>query len=95
MSIKSRAIVQLAKLGCALEVDMVAELLTHVAIHADMVEEIVALENVMVLDHPKVGSTDKRLENGGRDVGVVVRSQRIANIVQQSADDIFIIQIIA
>ena len=74
---------------------MIAELLTHVAIHADMLEEIIALENVMVLDHPKIGFINKRLENGSRDVGVVVRSQCIANIVQQSADDIFIIPAIA
>ena len=88
MRIKSRTIVQLTKLGCALKVNMVAEFLTHVRIHADMMEKIVTLENVMVLDHPKVEFIDKRLEKSGRDVGVVVRSQRIANIVQQSADDI-------
>jgi len=49
----------------------------------------------MVLDHPRIGFTNKRLENGCRDVIVVIRSQCIANIVQQSADDIFIIPSIA
>ena len=95
MGVKGRTVVQLAKFGCTLEVVMIVELLTHVAIHVYMVEKIVALENVMVLDHPKIGFTNKRLENGCRDVGVVIRPQCIANIVQQSADDIFIIPSIA
>lgn len=72
MGIKSGVVVQLTKLGCALEVVMTPELLTHIAIHPDMVEEIVTLENIMVLDHPKVGFTDKRFEDGSRNVRVVV-----------------------
>ena len=52
LRIKRRGIVLCAELGCIFKMRMIAELLAHVAIHAEMVEKIIALENTVMLHHP-------------------------------------------
>ena len=74
-----------------LEVWMPAELLAHVAVESQEVEEVIPLEDAVVLDHPMVLLRHEGLDNGGGDVGVVVRAERIADVVQQHADHIFVV----
>ena len=70
---------------------VVPEHVAHVPVQADVVKEVVALENAMVLHHPQIGLAHKGLQNGGCDVRVVVGAQGVANVVQQGADDIFFV----
>jgi len=55
------------------------------------VEEIKSLEDTMMLDHPVVLLRHEGLDDDGRDVGVIVWSQRIADVVQQRANNIFLV----
>ncbi len=70
---------------------MILELVAQVAIHAQVVEEVVALEHAVLFDHPEVFRAYERLEDGGGNVRVVVAAQGVTDIVQQRADDIFLI----
>lgn len=45
----------------------------------------------MVLDHPVIFPADEWLQQHGCDVGMVVTSQRVANVVQQCADHVFLV----
>lgn len=54
-------------------------------------EEIVALKHAVLLDHREVLGTDKRLEDGSSDVGMVVAAEGVADVVQQSAYDVLFI----
>ena len=54
-------------------------------------EEVVALEDPVHLDHPVIRLGHERLEDGGGDVGVVVGSERVADVVQQRADDVLLV----
>ena len=57
------------------------EVIAQIAVQPDVVEEIVALEDAVVLHHPVVFVTHKRLEDGGGNVRVVKAAQRVANVV--------------
>ena len=93
---KGRAVVLLAELGRAREqLGLVAELLAHVRVQANLVEEVVALKDAVVLHHPQVFGADKGLEDGGRDVRVVVAAQRVPNVVQQRTHHIFLVAPVA
>ena len=61
-----------AELDGRLVLRVILELLAQVAIHAQVVEEVIALENAMLLDHPVILGTDERLEDGCGNVRVVV-----------------------
>ena len=50
--IERRIVVEVNELSCVFEVRLASKHLTHIAIHANMVKEIVTLKNAMVLDHP-------------------------------------------
>ena len=71
-----------------LEMRVAAELLAQVAVEAEVVEEIIALEDAMVGDHPVQFLVDERLQDGRGDVGVVVAAQRVADVMKQGPDDI-------
>ena len=44
-----------------------------------------------LLDHPVVGVGDERLEDRRRDVGVVVRAEDVADVVEQGAHDVLVV----
>src|SRR3979490_394327 len=75
-------VINLAETCSAMEVGVAAKLLAHVWIHADMLEEEVALENSVLLNHPVVGLRYERLEDGGGDFRVIPGTQRIADVVK-------------
>ena len=56
-----------------------------------MVEKVVALENPVMLDHPVVRLRDKGLQYHRRHVSMIEAAKRIANVMQQSADDVLVI----
>ena len=60
---------------------MVFEHIPHIAVQPNVVEEVVALKNPVVLHHPQVCFTDKRLQNRRRNVRMVERAQCVANVV--------------
>src|SRR5580658_6686036 len=68
-----------------------AELLPHVAVHADVVEEIVALKNAVLFHHPMIFFGNERLEDGGGDVRMVEGSERVSNVVQQGAGHVLVV----
>jgi len=66
-----------------LEVLIAAELLTSVLVKADVVPEVVPLEDAVVLHHPPVRFRDKWLQDAGGDVGVIERRKVVANVVNE------------
>ena len=68
-----------------------AKLLAHARVEPDMLEKKVALEDAVLFDHPVVGFGHERFQDGRRHLGVIPRAQRIADVVQQRADDIFLV----
>ena len=45
--------------------------LPHVSVHSKMVKKIVSLEDAVMFYHPMVGFTNKRMQDGSRDIGVI------------------------
>ena len=77
-----------------LEIRMTAERVPHGAIQAKMVEKVIPLKNPMVLDHPMVGFGHIGFENHSSDVSVIGRAERVADVVQERADDVFLVHAI-
>ena len=48
---------------------MAGELIAHVAVEAEVVEEVVALEDAVLLHHPVVALAHERLEDRGAESG--------------------------
>ena len=91
IGIEGDLIEQAAEFLGLLEMRMPAELLAHVPVEPQVVEEVIPLEDAVMLDHPMVLLRHEGLDDGGGDVGVIVRAERIADIVQQRADHIFLV----
>jgi hypothetical protein len=70
---------------------VIEELITHVAIEPEVVKKIVALENSVLLDHPVILFRNERLQDGCGDIGVIAGSERVTDVVQKCADDVFLI----
>ena len=69
--------------------------LTRIAIHAEIVEIVVALKMPVMLADPVQFVADERRDDRSRDVGVVVAAERIANVVQQRHDHIVFVPSVA
>src|SRR6476620_4800646 len=80
-----------AELGGEVVVRVALEAVAHVAVEAEEVEEVVALEDGVLLDHPVVGVVDERLDDGGTDVGVVERPEGVADVVEQGARYVLVV----
>ncbi len=65
--------------------------LPHVAIESEEVEEVVPLKDAVVLDHPVVLLGYEGLDDGGCNVRVIERTQRIPDVMQERADHIFFV----
>ena len=89
--IEGGVVVQLDEARRALEVRMAAELLAHVPIDADVLEEVVALEDAVLLHHPVVRLGHEGLEDRGGDLRVIPRPQQVADVVQQRAHDVLLV----
>ena len=69
---------------------MICELFSHVAVKAKMMKEVIALENAVFLDHPKVLIGDERFKDCRCDVRVVIRSKCVADVMKERAYDVFV-----
>jgi hypothetical protein len=54
-------------------------------------EEVVTLKNAVVLHEPMVLLRNERLDDNCRNICMIVRAQRIADVVQQSAGHILFV----
>jgi hypothetical protein len=89
--IKRTLIPSLTEINTSLIVRMILELLADIAVFVGVVQVVVALEQAVVLDYPKILFADIRSKNSGGDLTVIVRSKEISDIMQQSADNRFFI----
>ncbi len=89
--IKGDLIEQAAEFLGVLKVRMPPELVPHVAIEPQEMEEVISLENGVMLDDPVVLLRHEGLDDGGRDLGVIAGTQRVADIVQQGTDHVFFV----
>jgi hypothetical protein len=65
---QSRLVVELAEASRILEMRMTAKLFAHVAIHPEVMEEIIALEDAVALAHPVDLLIDEGLDDRRSDV---------------------------
>ncbi|MNF95218.1 hypothetical protein D3C84_779590 [compost metagenome] len=70
---------------------MIAELLAQMPVHAQVMEEVVALENPVFFHHPQVLGADERLEDRCGNIRVVIGTQGVADVVEQGAHHILFI----
>ena len=85
----------MAELRAVFEVRIVAELVTHVPVKAEMVKEIITLEHAVVGDHPVVCFRHEGFQDRSGDVRMVEAAKRVADIVQQRADNVFLVTPVA
>ena len=74
---------------------MFAKVLAHVPVHAQIMEEVIPLENGVMLHHPVIGFADKGFQQNRCHVGMVEGAKGIADVMQQGADDVFIVLAVA
>ena len=79
------------KINTRLIVRMIFETIPDVTVFVHVMKVVVSLKQTMMFDYPKITLTDVRTQNGGGDLAVIVRSQNIADVMQQSADNSFFI----
>jgi len=75
----------------ALERRMAPELVPHILVEAQIMEKVIALEDAMVLEHPPVLFRHERPQDRGAEFGVVVRGERIADVMQQRAHHVLFV----
>ena len=61
------------------------------AVEPEVVEKIVSLEQPVLLDHLEILRADEGLQDGRGDVRMVVGAEGVADVVQQRADDVFLV----
>src|SRR4030095_6994552 len=88
-------VVLLAELGAVAEPFVAAEALAQVPVEPEVVEEVVALEDRVLLDDPAVLLGDERLENGRGELRVVRGRERVADVVEQGAHHVFVVAPVA
>ena len=89
--VERRRVVLGAELLGEVELPHAAVLLAHVPVEAEVVEEVVALELGVVLDHPVQLGCDERLDDRRGDVRVVERAECVADVVEQCAQDVAVV----
>src|SRR3546814_15900809 len=76
-------------------VGMILELVAHIAVEADIVEEIMALENTVMLHDPVILFRQEGFQDRRRDIGVVEGAERVADVVEQRHHHIFLVAPVA
>ena len=69
----------------------IAKRVARIAIQPDMMEKIIALKHAVILQHEIILLGNKRLQYGGAQFGMIERAQKVTNIMQKRANDIFLI----
>ena len=70
---------------------MSLEHIAQIAIQADVMEKIIALEDSVLLHHPVIGVADERPQDRRRHLGMIEGAEHVADIVQQCADHVFVV----
>ena len=91
VGVERRLVVFLAEPRAGLEMRVAAKLFAHVAVHAEVVEEIIALEDAVMWRDPVQLLGDERLEDRGGDIRVIVGAERVADVVEQRHHDIILV----
>ena len=65
------------------------------AVHANMVEEMVALKDAVLFNHPMILVRNERLEDRGCDVGMIERAERVSNVVKEGAGHVLVVAAVA
>ena len=81
----------LAEARACLEVRMSAEGLAHVPVEPDVMEEVIALEDAVLLHDEMVLLGDVRLHDRRSDVRVIRRAEGIPDVVQERAGDVLFV----
>src|SRR4029450_3690607 len=81
-------VIDLAKPHRVLEMWVAAELLTHIAVEAEIMKEIIALKDAVMFHHPVQFPVHEGLKDGRGDIGMVVAAERVADIMEKRGDDI-------
>src|SRR3546814_17475901 len=74
---------------------MILELVAHIAVEADIVEEIMALENTVMLHDPVILFRQEGFQDRRRDIGEVEVAERVADVVEQRHHHIFLVPPVA
>ena len=83
VAIKCWPVILCAELFCVIKIFSSTELLACIFVKTDVVPEVVALENSVMLHHPPVGFGDEWLQDARSDVWVVERRKVVANVVDE------------
>src|SRR5271155_2692590 len=83
--IKGDLVEQAAEFFGLLEIRVPPGFFARVPVETQIVEEVISLKDRVMLDDPVVFLRHEGLDDGGRDIRVVVGPKRIADIVQQGA----------
>src|SRR5262249_31607840 len=67
----------------------------HVPVEPEVMEEVVSLEDAVVLDDPVVLPGHERLEDDGRELGVIEGGQGVADVVHERAGHILVVAAVA
>src|SRR4029078_9987990 len=89
--VESRSVVASTELLGSFKARMIAKLLPHIAVHTEVLEKVVSLENSMVLDHPVILVRDERFQDRGANIRMIVSAKGVADIMQQGTDHILLI----
>src|SRR5262245_61207657 len=89
--VEGKLVVLGAELLRVLEVRGAAMCLASVPVEADVVPEVVALEDAVVGDHPEIGRGYERLEDGGSDGRMVEGRQRVAHVMQEGTQYVLLV----
>ena len=80
----------LTELHCQVVGGMTLKLVPHIPVKTQVVKEVVSLKDAVLFDHPKVLFRNKRLQNRYSDVWVIVRTECVADVVEKSANNVFV-----
>ena len=91
IGVERRRVILCAEFFSVLEPFVLAEFLAGVAVKADVMPEVVTLEDAMVLHHPMVRWRDKRFQDACSDLWVVERGEGVTDVMQQCTHDVLIV----
>ena len=95
IGIEGNLVVFRGELDGAFIVRAVPVVLPLVLVDADLVAVEIGLEDAVLFQHPVVGLADERLQDGGDDLAVVERTERLADVVQQTAHHVLFVLAVA
>lgn len=81
----------LAEFGCAFEPWMATKSLPRMPVATEEMLKVITFKNIVMRNHPMILRRNERLQHAGRESGVRIGRNRVTDIVEQRADDIFLV----